>query len=433
MKKHLSYWVFCFGLSVMALQPCPLTAQDTTITYLRDPEGRIREHNFDFLKMDLDVKFNTIEGKVIGDVKYELTPIQYVVDTLFLDAPGIDIKKVLLDEKEVKFTTDSAGLTIRFLQPMDWNKKYHLEISYEAKPRKGLYFIGWNVKANNPDNDHYFTRKQIWTQGQGVDNRFWIPSYDDVDDKLITSTNITFDKDYTVISNGVLKKKKKNQDGTVTWHYAMDKPMSPYLVMIGIDKYNYKDYKSKSGVVSREYYYADRPETVAPTYKHAAEMMDFLSTETNFHFPWPTYANVPVQDFMYGAMENTTATVYGDFYMTDARGAIERSYEGVDAHELTHQWFGDCITEYSGQHHWLHESFATYYSKQFMHSMYGEAAYQWAKRGEANQSINAEKNDRFPIAHTHGGTARVYPKGSFVIDMLRYVVGDSVYKRSITH
>ena len=151
MKKHFPFWVFCLALSATAFQPCRSTAQDTTITYLRDPEGRIREHNFDFLKMDLDVKFNTTEGKVIGDVKYELRPIQYVIDTLFLDAPGIDIKKVLLDEQEVKFTTDSAGLTIRFLQPMDWNKKYHLEISYEAKPRKGLYFIGWNVCpwANN--------------------------------------------------------------------------------------------------------------------------------------------------------------------------------------------------------------------------------------------------------------------------------------------
>ena len=433
MKRNISKSLLGALLFFLCAFQLSSFAQDTSITYLRDPDGRIREHNVDFLKMVLNVKFNTREGKVIGNVKYEFKPIQYVVDTLFLNAPGINIKKVLLNGKDVAFTTDELGLTIKFLQPMDWNKKYDLEISYEATPRKGLYFIGWNVNAKNPDNDKYFTRKQIWTQGQGIDNRHWFPCYDDVNDKLLTETIITFDSTYTVISNGLLNEKKRNADGTFTWHYAMNKPMVPYLVMIGIDKYAFKDYKSKNGMVSREYYYSDRPETAIPTYKYSAEMMDFLCSETNFAFPWQSYSNTPVQDFMYGAMENTTATVYGDFLLTDARTAIERDYVSVNAHELTHQWFGDCITEYSAQHHWLHESFATYYSKQFMHRMYGEDTYQWIKRGEATSAINADKSDRFPIANSRGGSARVYPKGSFVIDMIRYVVGDSVYKRCITN
>jgi aminopeptidase N len=408
-------------------------SQDSTICYLRDEVGRIREHNVDFVKMKLDVKFNTKEGKVIGNVKYDFRPIQYVVDTLFLNAPGIDIKKVLFEGKETPFTTDSNGLIIKFLVPVDWNKQYRLEISYEATPRKGLYFIGWNVDTKNTENDIYFTRKQIWTQGQGIDNRHWIPCYDDVNDKMITETNITFDSAYTVISNGVLKGKKKNTDGTTTWNYAMTKPMVPYLIMIAIDKFGYKDFRSKNGMVSRQYYYADRPETADPSYKYSAEMMDWLPKETGVSYPWETYCNVPVQDFMYGAMENTTATIYGDFLLNDKRMEMERPYYGTNAHELTHQWFGDFVTEYSAQHHWLHESFATYYSKQFLHSVFGEDYYQWAKRGEAHQAINADKNDRWPVASSRGGSARHYPKGSHVIDMIRYVVGDSVYKRCVTN
>src|ERR1700722_12050620 len=101
-----------------------VSAQDTSITYLRDWDGRVREHNVDFTKMVLDVKFNTTEGKVIGDVKYDFRPIQFIVDTLFLDAPGINIQKVMLDGKETQFTTDSGGLTIRFLPALDWNKNY---------------------------------------------------------------------------------------------------------------------------------------------------------------------------------------------------------------------------------------------------------------------------------------------------------------------
>ncbi len=428
--KH-SLTAFLFGLFL--LLSSSLSAQDTSICYLRDDLGRVREHNVDFIKMNLDVKFDTKQGKVLGNVKYVFRPIQFVVDTLFLDAPGIDIKKVLLDGQPATFTTDSAGLTIRFYIPMDWNKQYKLDITYEATPRRGLYFIGWDVDASNTDNDPYFTRKQIWTQGQGIDNRNWIPVYDDVNDKMVTETTITFDSTYTVISNGVLKDKKKNTDGTATWHYAMSKPMVPYLIMIGIDKYAYKDYKSKNGMVSRQYYYSNRPETAVPTYQYSAEMMDWLPQQTGVPYPWETYCNVPVQDFMYGAMENTTATVYGDFLLTDQRAALERTYTAVNAHELTHQWFGDFITEYSAKHHWLHESFATYYSKQFMHSVMGDDFYEWAKRQEQWQAIGADRNDRYPVASSRGGSARHYPKGSYVIDMLRYVVGDSVYKRCITN
>lgn len=409
------------------------TAQDSSICYLRDTDGRIREHNVDFTKMLLDVKFNTLEGKVIGNVKYDFRPIQYITDTLFLNAPGINIKKVLLNGKEASFTTNTEGLIIRFLPALDWNKQYKLEISYEATPHKGIYFIGWNVTEKNTTNDPYFTRKQIWTQGQGIDNRHWIPCYDDVNDKLVTETLITFDSAYTVIGNGVLKSKKLNTNGTYTWNYAMSKPMVPYLIMIAIDKFAYKDYKSKNSMVSRQYYYSDRPQVAEPTYRYSAEMMDWLATDLQVKYPWETYANVPVQDFMYGAMENTTATIYGDFYQTDARASIERGYVSTNTHELTHQWFGDYITEYSAQHHWLHESFATYYAKQFVRKVYGEDYYEATKRDEQNNAIRADNADRFPVGHSHGGSARHYPKGSFVIDMLRYVVGDSVYNRCITN
>ncbi|MBK8657542.1 MAG: hypothetical protein IPN22_01340 [Bacteroidetes bacterium] len=213
--KYILSVIFLIHLSNTSL------AQDSSICYLRDNAGRIREHNVDFAKMVLQVKFNTKEGKVSGQVKYDFKPLQYIVDTLFLNAPGIAIEKVLLDGKPVNFVTDTDGLVIRFAQSLNWNKNYKLDISYEATPRKGLYFIGWNVDTKNETKNRYFTRKQIWTQGQGIDNRHWIPCYDDVNDKMITETIITFDSAYTVVSNGILKSRKINTDGTSTWHYAM--------------------------------------------------------------------------------------------------------------------------------------------------------------------------------------------------------------------
>ncbi len=403
-----------------------LYAHDSLQCYQPDPNGRYREHNVDFQKLVLEVTLQPKVGKVIGSANYKFQPIQPNVDTLYLDAPAIKIKEVKLDGKAIEFKSNEAGVTLKFGAKLSWNKSYSLVINYEANPRKGLHFIGWN----DPNN---LSRKQIWTQGQGIDNRHWFPCYDDVNDRLITETIITFDSTYTVVSNGKLLSKKKNADATFTWHYAMNKPHVPYLLMLAIDKFAYKDVVSNNGIVSRQYYYADRPETFAPTYQYSKEMMDWLPKELGVPYPWEVYANVPVQDFMYGAMENTSATIYTDFYLQDARQALDRNYVATNAHELTHQWFGDLITEWSATHHWLHESFATYYAKLFSRSVYGESQYQWNRRNEYYQARNADDRDKFPVAHSQGGSNRHYPKGSAVIDMLRHVAGDSIYKKAVTH
>ena len=420
----MRHFLILFFLSVSFSSHSIANPTDSVVCDLTDVDGRYREHNTDFQKISLDLHFAPKDGKVFGRETLTFIPIQPLIDSVYLDAPGIFIRKLLVDRMNVKYVSTKDGIIIRFARKLKWEETHSIYIEYEATPRKGLYFIGWNDEKN-------LSRKQIWTQGQGIDNRYWFPCYDDVDDKVITETTVTFDKNYTVVSNGNLLDTKVNSDSSMTWHYAMNKPHAPYLVMLAIDKYACKEYKSDNGIVARQYYYADRPETCDPTYQYSKEMMDWLPKEIGVPYPWQTYSNSPVQDFMFGAMENTTATIYGDFFLQDKRANMERGYMGVNAHELTHQWFGDYITEWSGSHHWLHESFATYYSKLFTRYIQGEDAYQWTKHGEAQNALQVDKENRYTIAHTKGGTARHYPKGSFVIGMLRYVVGDEVFKKTI--
>lgn len=411
---------------MMGFLAMPVDAHEELYCRPDDPAGRYREHPVDFTHLLLEVQFEPALGKVVGRAAYRFAAIQPKVDTLFLDGPGISFKKVLLDGKPIRTDSVSGGWILHFSPALIWNQAHTLQIDYSAFPEKGLYFIGWNDVTHR-------CRKQIWTQGQGIDNRHWFPAYDDVNDKLITETKIRFDTAYAVISNGPLKSKTVNKDGTATWHYAMSKPHVPYLVMLAIGKYAYKDIKSNSGITSRQYYYPDYAEAFEPTYQYSKEMMDWFHRELQVAYPWQTYANTPVQDFMYGAMENTGSTVFTDYYYRDVRSGIERSYVATNAHELAHQWFGDLITEWSGTHHWLHESFATYYAKHFGRAVYGEDYYQWKYREEANSAIAADERDHYPVAHTQGGSARHYPKGSYVIDMLRYVVGDSVFRETITY
>lgn len=402
-----------------------LIANDGFNCLIIDSSGFVREHTVDFEKLVLDIKFDTKESTVIGFANYKFKPLRSEVNELYLDAPNVKIVSITLGGQQVEYETVEGGINLLFSNTLTWDRTYHLLIKYTAQPQKGLYFVGWNDKTKR-------SREQIWTQGQGIDNRHWIPSYDGVNDKLITETVITFETGYEVISNGELLSKTDNKNNTTTWHYAMDKPHALYLMMIAIGKYEYRDYESNKGITSRQYYYPDKPEAEEVTYQYTNKMMNWFDEELEISYPWKIYRNVPVQDFMYGAMENTSSTIYTDYYLQNKKEALERNYIGTNAHELAHQWFGDYVTEWSSSSHWLHESFATHYSKQFLRSVNGEDDYKWHCRYEQNAALSASKKNDLPIGHTNAGSSRHYPKGSFVLDMLRYVVGEKEYKKTVT-
>ena len=163
--------------------------------------------------------------------------------------------------------------------------------------------------------------------------------------------------------------------------------------MLAIDRYAVKETKTKNGTPIQFWYYPEHPEKVEPTSLHTEKIIEFLEDETGFPYPWGTYSQVMVQDFMYGAMENTSATIFGDFFNVDEKGFNDRNYVSVNAHEATHQWFGDIVTARSGRGTWLQESFATYYAKLFMKSVYGADEYAIIMRNEVRSALAAGKED----------------------------------------
>jgi len=394
-------------------------------TYLDDGAWAPRERNVDFRHMRLEISFETSQGLVKGKVTHLFSPLRDKVDSIWLDGINMRILDATVNGKAAKTRVEQNGLWVFTGRSLPYGEKDSLSIVYECNPRKGLYFIGWNDPAG-------VCRKQIWSQGQGIDNRNWIPFYDEMNDKITTEMIVTMQSEYKVLSNGVKLKEKDNKNGTKTWHYKMNHQYAPYLVMLGIGDYQIEERKSKSGVPLHLYYYPDWKDRVQTTYQYSEDMIDFFEAETGVKYPWESYSQIPVQDFMYGAMENTTATVYGDFLMVDERSNWDRAYVGVNAHELAHQWFGDYITAKSDAHHWLQESFATYYNQMYERKVYGNDYFDWARRDAQNGAVNETKKNLLPVAHSQAGSVRHYPKGAFVLNMLKYVVGGrDAYNRAI--
>lgn len=413
---------FTFFFQVTVAQPPVLYTE----THLSEPASAPREHNFRQEQMKVEVSFDCPKGIVHGKVTHYIMPLADKVDSIYLDAVKMTIKNVEVNGKAVKFEASPDNVILHPNPALVAGTHDSITIVYDCAPRRGLFFIGWNDPKN-------LSRKQIWSQGEGTDNRNWIPMYDDWNNKCITETVVTFDSAYQVLSNGTKLSVKDNGDGTKTWHYKMTHRHSPYLIMLGIGKYAIEDRKTKSGVPVHLWYYPEHPEYLSPTYVDATECIDFVANWTGIPYPWESYSQIPVQDFIYGAMENTTATIYGDFFLTDKRGFLDRGYLGVDVHELTHQWFGDLITIRVGEHMWLHESYATFFPKLFTRDYFGQDPYEWGRRGEQNGLIAANDIDRYPVVHPKNGTARVYGGGSAILDMMLYTFGEDAMKRVIHH
>jgi aminopeptidase N len=416
-------------------------------SYHTDPGGHERNRNIDVTHMKVEVKFDVYKKSVMGKVTHTFNILQNQVDTIFFDAPGIQIISATIDGKALSHTTLPEGVVVQcgldepIAMPIGRNKKpktqHQIVFEYIAYPTKGIYFSGYTAANGQPllgnIDESDMIRKQIWTQGQGIDNRHWIPMIDDRSDKYITETVVTHDSKHQVLSNGTLKSKKVNKDGTTTWHYALNQPHAGYLLMLGVGNYAVKNSKTALGTPMQFWYYPEHPEKVEPTSRYSEQIIDFLATETGIPYPWINYSQVMVQDFLYGAMENTSATTFGDFFWVDKRGFQDRNYVVVNAHEATHQWFGDFITGRHDGEQWLQESFATYYPGLFVGSVYGKDELDWYFRDQMNGAVAAGKANSLPVRHSASGSSRHYPKGASVLHMLRHVLGEDNFRRSINH
>lgn len=380
----------------------------------------------DFIKMHADVFPRAIEKSITGIVTYEFK-VMAAIDTIKIDAKQMEFYEVKINDILVQYK--NTGRELQLYQGFKKGKN-SLTINYKARPKQTLYFIG--------EGDNL----QIWTQGQGKYTSHWLPSFDDVNEKVIFNIDITFDRAFQVISNGLLKNGKKelsvgrttfleNNSNATTWKYEMEKPMSSYLVMLAIGKYEKQIIKSKSGILNELYLRPYDKDKFASTYSYSLEIFDFLEREIGVQYPWKIYRQVPVNDFLYAGMENTSATIFSQDFVVDAIGYNDKNYVNVNEHELAHQWFGDLITAKSGEHHWLQEGFATYYSLLAEKEIFGEDHFNFEMFKIANELAEASKTDVIPVLNEKASALSFYKKGAWALFVLSVKIGHKNFQKAV--
>ena len=396
--NNIAYFIVCFfSLSALSAQ-----------SKLKPDATHIKA------EITLDTISKSVQGRV--SILFNATKSS---DTLVIDARNMTLKRLEVNNLEVPFKYDNKQIKIAPNTFMNGTNR--LNFSYHSTPQKALYFVGWDNPAPN----------EIWTQGQGKYTSNWLPSFDDMNEKVIFELSITFNSKYKVLSNGILKNKQSTNNLT-TWTYSMNQPMPSYLLALVVGDYSCTLEESRSGVPLYNYYHKQDSMFVEPTYRYSKFIFDTLESEIGIAFPWELYRQVPVHDFMYAGMENTTLTIFSDTYLRPKEDFDFTNYVNVNAHELAHQWFGDMVTATSGTHHWLQEGFATYYALLAEKAIFG-ADYYYKQLYIYAEELKAQEQSGqgSKLLDPKASSTTFYKKGAWALHVLRNLVGDKAFKNAV--
>ncbi len=370
----------------------------------------------DFTDGSIQIQIDPEAGLISGSVRYKFNS-QMKLDSVTIDAREMEILNLSINNKRTEYSYDGNRITaFRRLRP---EKTHELEIAYKVSPKKAVYFIGWHDDI--PDNN------QVWTQGQGKYSSHWVPSFDNMSEKVRFDMEIDMDSTYTVIANGALSGTSLD-GGSKRWKFTMKQPMSSYLLAFAAGPYDSETMYSASGIPMTNYYYRGEDGRLEPTYRHTKKIMDFLEEEIGAPYPWQNYKQVPVRDFLYAGMENTGTTIFSDGYFIDSLAFDDKNYVEVNAHEMAHQWFGNLITEVAAKDHWLHEGFATYYSLLARKDIFGEEHFYWHLFDTAKMLKDA---DGEALTDPGASSLTFYEKGAWALVKLRDTIGDQAFRTGI--
>jgi aminopeptidase N len=396
----------------------------------------------------LDVRFDYDKSYMYGKEWLTLKPHFYPTDSVLLDAKGMELKEVSLvsgtTKTALKYTYDGMQINIKLNKTYTSSEKYTLYFDYVSKPNevkvagsaaitdaKGLYFI-------NPKGEEKNKPTQIWTQGETESNSVWMVTIDKPNQKSTDEISMTVPAKYVTLSNGLLISKKVNTDGTRTDNWKMDLPHAPYLFFMGIGDFAITKDTYKGKEVS--YYTEKNQEQYArKVFGNTPEMIKFFSTTLGVEFPWQKYSQIVGRDYVSGAMENTTATLHQESaYQNSRQLADGNAWEETIAHELFHQWFGDLVTAESWSNLTVNESFANYSEYLWDEYKYGKD-FADAHNLEDMQGYIASGSEKKDLVRFHYNDkedmfdAVSYNKGGRILNMLRNVVGDSAFFKSLNN
>ncbi|MBD2139470.1 M1 family metallopeptidase [Anabaena sp. FACHB-1237] len=392
--------------------------------YNPDRPGQV-EHIF------LDICLDITEHRCYGSCNINLSPIRNGIDRLVLDAVNLHIESVKVDDIEQKFDYDGKQLCIYLSDLTKVGKNLLLAIAYAAEnPERGIYFI-------TPDAHYPHKPTQVWTQGEDEDSRFWFPCFDYPGQLSTSEIRVRVPKPLIAVSNGELINTIYDKTH-ITYHWLQQQVHPTYLITLAVSDFAVITDHWEGKPVT---YYVEkgREADAKRTMGKTPQMIAYLSEKYGYPYPYPKYAQVCVDDFIFGGMENTSTTLLTDRCLLDEKAALDnRNTESLVVHELAHQWFGDLIVIKHWSHAWIKEGMASYSEVMWTEKEYGNQAAAYYRLNDARNYISEDSGRyrRPMVTHVYRAAIELYDrhtyeKGSCIYHLIRAELGDDLFWQAI--
>jgi len=392
--------------------------------YNPDRPGQV-EHIF------LDLNLDIPNQSYAGTCTIQLKPIRSGIDRLTLDAVNLNIHSVQIDATSTTYDYDGQQLQVHLANPTQAGQSIKIAIAYSvSKPQRGIYFIA-------PDQHYPKKPIQVWTQGEDEDSRFWFPCFDYPGQLATSEIRVRVPKPYIAISNGRLIHTEENGDYKI-FHWLQEQVHPSYLMTLAVG--DFAEIQDEwNGKPVTYYVEKGREEDAQRSMGKTPRMVEFFSQKYGYPYAFPKYAQVCVDDFIFGGMENTSTTLLTDRCLLDERAAIDnRLTESLVAHELAHQWFGDLVVIKHWSHAWIKEGMASYSEVMWTEQEYGAEDAAYYRLLEARNYL-AEDSSRYRrpiVTHVYREPIELYDrhlyeKGSCVYHMIRAELGEELFWQAI--
>ncbi len=389
------------------------------------------EHLHADLALDLDQR--SVEGEAMLLVRR----IDRAAVELRLDAIDFEIREVSVGDSAARYHYDGRVLVIEVGDNGNATAAdLAVRVRYRATPSRGLYFIAARPPLTAPDPSARAT--EVWSQGQDEDNRCWLPLADHPGERMTTELVVSVPKDWFALSNGVLVERSVGP-GSAHFRWRQSEPHAPYLITLACGRFD--EGHDHHGELPVDYYVpVGRGSEIPRSLGKTPQMIALFEQRLGTKYPWAKYAQVVVHDFIFGGMENTSATTLYDRALLDERAALDVDMEPLVAHELAHQWFGDLVTCRDWSHAWLNEGFATYCEHLWREHTDGLDGYLFGLEHDLDIYLD-EDRDRYrrPIVTNVYSKPidifdrHLYQKGGLVLHALRRHLGDEAFFRGLAH
>ncbi len=423
-----------------------LAAQDFEKAGLYKPNPVLSQHivqlletkPFDVLHYKLDARLAMVDSSFSGTMHMNIL-ITSLTDSLTMNSLGLSFSSLTVNDTPATYrfypSTESFSILLPRVYTMsetvDVIINYSIDYTYPRQwNRQGYYWFRKSPGAPNNIEENIG-----YTMSEPSDARLWMPCYDDPTDKATCEINATVPTGYDAGSNGLLVGITNNPDSTVTYKWREDLPVTTYLMVISASKYSkFSQYYHRvnnpadSVEIINYMWQMDSAGTTwnaAKAFEKVPRMMEVYSTIFG-EYPFAKYGHAVAYPFYYGGMEHQTLTTVHRGWLSVGAYPF---YDDYIAHELAHQWWGNLVTCGTWKDIWLNEGFATY-----SEMLWREFAYGIQSRDELLNRYTrfTDGSWRYAIYDPVGQginlfTGNVYQKASWVLHMLRYLVGDSTF------